>query len=130
MQRLLRIRDWPFGVKIGVALVALAILPMAITSTLLSINAANALRNSAFRSLEAVGASRLDAIESYLGERVFDVRTFASHPSTVQAFLELGQAMRDIGTDKARDLYLGQSELALHRTHIKQQGVCLLGATA
>jgi methyl-accepting chemotaxis protein len=118
VKNIFRFNDWSFGTKIAVALLLVGILPVAITSLILSQNAAEALQQQAFAQLQAASASHQKTLELWLDNRRGDAITIADDLSVrllVQdmntGLAELGDGDRSVGSQLVRDLYLARADI-------------------
>ncbi|NDJ75110.1 MAG: hypothetical protein GYB65_02535, partial [Chloroflexi bacterium] len=116
LQRLYQVNDWPFTIKIGVALVVLAVLPLVVTLVFFN-NTPQALEDEAFNHLEAVAESRLTTVDLWFGERRSDVRVLGTTSTVIEAITEFEAALHatedgpEATLETLRGNYLGQPEL-------------------
>ncbi len=70
------------------------------------INARNSLKEQAIRQLVSVRDIKASQIESFLAERLSDVKVMSENPSTISAIKEFAVAFASLGSENARSLYL------------------------
>ena len=121
MQRILSFNDWRFAVKIGISLLLLGILPVAITSAVLTLNTNAALDQEAQDQMESVVESRKTTLELFLLDRRNAVHNLAHDPSVKAAIHGFNDALvadteqfgsETLAMNNIRANYVGQSGVA------------------
>ncbi len=109
--------DWPFGVKIGVALVVLGVIPVAIISLVLTLNTNTELHSEAENELAGVVQSRKTTLELFLTDRRNTVHNLSHNTAVKDAIKDFDAALdADIerlgseprALENIRESYLGQ----------------------
>lgn len=105
--------------KLMVAFFAVALIPLTIAGLVAFTVSYQALQEQTFGQLTALQTVKANTIQQWLTSRRNDVKTLSENPAIVQAtndFLaaiaETGDGNHDLGSERVRSLYLGQSDLA------------------
>ncbi len=105
--------------KLLAAFLIVALIPLIIAGVVAYITSANALNEKAFDQLEALETIKANQISQWFEERRGDIKVLSEDPTVItaaQEFLdtmdELGGGVHEVGAQRARQLYLGQPDLA------------------
>ncbi|ACN17419.1 methyl-accepting chemotaxis protein [Desulforapulum autotrophicum HRM2] len=91
------VKDIKLGTKLISAFLAVSILPLMILGFLAVKSSSTALSTEAFNKLEAIRQIKKFQIESYLSERIGDVKVLANNPFTIEAMKAIDAAFEADG---------------------------------
>ncbi len=115
-----RLASWgPFGAinssirnKLLTALLTLALVPLIIAGVIAYQTARTSLLDEAFAKLEAVETIKANQLQSFFESRRADVKAFPQGATFYNALKNLSAAMKELGAEQVRALYVGKPELS------------------